>query len=641
MLKLTLGSLCVFVVLAARGVAQPSTTCFTISIDSQMTSDGGKHSEEHHIQAGYGPRAGTSCNVAAIPAGSERDYFLSSMHASSSGRDGKDSASTRLDGVTQQNRDASVRIVRHASGATLEFTADSPTPSSEDCQQCIHMCAAQTFTPSVFKFSEQELTNLGSLTKTVSMTMAPGDNGCVGSAKATLNAKIAVEEEMVIEPGSDYGSWLPTPEAKKMQGVRFKASAPLEVKVRIQPKKGTGEVRKGRIEFKLEDVTRHTGACGNYPRGGGEKDDLRFADDQPAGITVDGKTARTEDEVSEATVYVQATDFGAWGRVTASAPKLSLKALYKPSNTYSLTIPRDEDGNHIADAWEGSALDPAADDDEVTGQDVRGDGLSVASEYRGLVVLENGEKVHKRMNPRQKELFVIDAGGIFDTGVWEQASGIVAYKVDDSLVQGGGDRSRSRIVNYLPGPDRSHKYAVRLENVGGDKDPDDPKDNSGFWGYTIEWPISSPKDVVACRVFRDRIRASLNTLYLWLGEALTVPGSPEAAELQASGFPRFLAQRALDQLGPVQIENLSNQLIRMAAIHEMGHALGLPGHTDAGGQEARIGATTCPMRYLNQKNATQLIILQTLFAPDAPLPGEVKRFCSDQFQCFRKLNVKD
>lgn len=630
-----------FLALALRGAAQTGPTCFTITIDSQMSSDGGKHTEEHHIQASYRAMGREGCNVAALDAGSMREYFLSDMHASSSGRDGSETASTRVDGVTEQNRRSSVMITRKENGATLEFTADSPTPSSETCQQCIHMCAAQSFSPSAFELTEKDLTNLGSVTKTLAMRLNPGDNGCTGSAKATLNATIAVEEEMVLEPGSGYGSWLPAPEAKEMQGVQFTASEPLAVTVRIQPKTGKGATRSARIEFRLEDITRHTGVCGNFPRGAGEKDDLRFADKQPDGIVVEGKAAHTTDDVTEATVYVQAKDFGAWGRLTASAPKLSLKAIYKPTNTYSLTIPRDEDGNHIADAWEGTALEPSADDEEVAGQTARGDGLTVASEYRGLVVLENGAKVHKRLNPKRKELFVIDAGGIFDTGAWERASDISAYKVDDSMVQSSGGGGRSPIVNFLPGPDSSHKYAVRLETVSGDKDPGDPNDKTGDWGYTLEWPIRSPKDVVACRVFKDRIRASLNSLYLWLGKALTVPGSPEEAELQASGFPRFLAQRALNQLGPAQVENLASQLIRMSAIHEMGHALGAPGHLDGDGSEARIGSKSCPMRYLGQKNAKQLIILQTLFAPDAALPGEVKRFCSDRFQCFQKLNVKD
>lgn len=632
---------CLLPALAPWGAAQTSAPCFTLSIDSQMSSDGGKHSEEHHIQASYGASGHEGCNVAALAPGVMREYLLADMHATSSGRDGAETASTRVDGVSEQNRRSSIMLTRNESGATLEFSAASPTPSSEECQPCIHMCAAQTFSPSSFELTEKDLTNPGGVTKTLALKLEPGDNGCTGTAKATLNAHIGVEDEMVFEPGGSYGSWLPTPEAKDMAGVRFTASEPLAVTVRIQPKSGKGAARSGRIEFQLDDVTRHTGVCGNFPRGAGEKDDLRFADKQPDGIVVEGKSAHTTDDVTEATVYLQAADFGAWGHLKASAPKLSLKAIYKATNTYALTIPRDDDGNRIADAWEGTALESSADDEEVPGQTAQGDGLTVASEYRGLVLLENGAKVHRRLNPKRKELFVIDAGGIFDTGAWERASDIVAYKVDDSMVQSSGGGGRSPIVNFLPGPDSRHKYAVRLETVLGDKDPGDPKDASGDWGYTIDWPIRSPKDVVACRVFRDRIRASLNTLYFWLGKALTVPGSPEAAELAASGFPRFLAQRALNQLGPAQVEDLASQLIRLSAIHEMGHAVGAPGHLDAAGSEARVGAKTCPMRYLGQKNAKQLIILQTLFAPDAALPGEVKRFCSDQYQCFQKLNVKD
>ena len=171
---------------------------------------------------------------------------------------------------------------------------------------------------------------------------------------------------MVLEPASDYASWLPAPDAKEMQGIRFTPSSRLAVKARIQPKQGAGEARSARIEFHLEDVTRHAGVCGNYPRGGADKDDLKFADEQPEGIVVEGKTAHTTDDVTEATVYVQATDVAAWGRITASAPKLSLRALYKPANTYSLTIPRDDDGNKIADAWEGSSLDAQADDEDVS-----------------------------------------------------------------------------------------------------------------------------------------------------------------------------------------------------------------------------------------------------------------------------------
>ncbi|MGC4054563.1 MAG: hypothetical protein QM757_36245 [Paludibaculum sp.] len=144
--------------------------------------------------------------MAALAPGTMREYFLSDMHATSSGRDGSETASTRLEGVSEHNRRSSVMLTRNESGATLEFSAASPTPSSEECQQCIHMCAAQTFSPGAFELTEKYLANFGSVTKMLTLKLDPGDNGCTGSAKATLNAKVAVEEEIIFEPGSGYGS---------------------------------------------------------------------------------------------------------------------------------------------------------------------------------------------------------------------------------------------------------------------------------------------------------------------------------------------------------------------------------------------------------------------------------------------------
>jgi hypothetical protein len=458
------------------------------------------------------------------------------------------------------------------------------------------------------------------------------------------------EDEMVFEPSSSYDSWIPAPKAEDTPGVRMEPAAPLQIIGRIQPKKPDGKARKGRIYFVLDEVSKHPGQCGNYPRDASLKDDLRFADEQPAGIVVDGKyTAHTSDEVSVAAVLIEATDTGAYGKLKASAPALQLEAIYKPTNTYVLTIPRDDDGNHVADAWERQMNvhgTQDADEDQVPGQDRTGDGLTYFDEYRGFVVVENGDKVFRRFDPKRKELLVIDPAGIFDSAIWEQASGIVAHMLDESLIAGGGDAEASRVVNF--NSDSGHpKYAVRVVSMPGISDPDDPGGKNQSMGKTPCGQCRSPKDADSCKVFPARIRAKIEDLYLWLGLALAQPTSPQGQELAGAGFPPWLAQRALDKLrDPASREALARQLITLIAIHEVGHACGLSDH-QSGSPPGLSGAPVraCPMYIPADTTYHRFILLQTLFRPDADLPMQYSRFCRGvglpEFDCFRKLNVKD
>ncbi len=187
--------------LACPAIAQKATPCFTITVDSKMRTADGKHTEQHYFQETYAnTRPGTmavdnpmgTCSILALDPGMTHQFYLTDIHAESRGRDGNSSASTRLDGVTEQNRETSVTITRKEKGAILEFSTDSPTPSSEDCQECIHSCAAQNFEPfpNTFELTEDDLKHLGSVTKTISLTMSPGQNTCLGEATATLNAKM-------------------------------------------------------------------------------------------------------------------------------------------------------------------------------------------------------------------------------------------------------------------------------------------------------------------------------------------------------------------------------------------------------------------------------------------------------------------
>lgn len=501
-----------------------------------------------------------------------------------------------------------------------------------------------------FKPKQKSFTSSGHASYTYSSSLGGSANLSADYSLTSYTKQQPVDDEMVFDPPSSYESWIPAPKAEDMPGVRIEPAAPLQVIARIQPKKPGGKARKGRIYFVLDEVSKHQGQCGNYPRTASPKDDLRFADEQPAGIVVDGKyTAHTSDEVSEAAVVIEATDTGAYGKLKASAPSLQLEAIYKPTNTYVLTIPRDDDGNHVADAWERQMNvhgTQDSDEDQVPGQDRTGDGLTYFDEYRGFVVVENGGKVFRRFDPKRKELPVIDPAGIFDSALWEQASGIVAYKLDESLIAGGGDPEASRLVNF--NSDSGHpKYAARVVSMPGTGDSGDPGGNNQSMGETACGQCRSPKDADSCKVFPARIRAKIQDLYLWLGLALAQPTSPEGQELTGAGFPPWLAQRALDKLrDPASREALAHQFITQIAIHEVGHACGLSDH-QSGSPPGMSGAPVraCPMYIPAEVAYHRFILLQTLFRPDTGLPMQYSGFCRGvglpEFDCFRKLNVKD
>ena len=116
------------------------------------------------------------------------------------------------------------------------------------------------------------------------------------------------------------------------------------------------------------------------------------------------------------TVKVKVHDYGAYGTLTAQ--------LYydggEPEEPVSLDLPRDDNGNKIADGWQNDGsenYDASADDETGSGGNLNnGDNFSVFTEYRGfeLVTGYSGSGLttdHKRLSPSQKEVLIFVAGG--------------------------------------------------------------------------------------------------------------------------------------------------------------------------------------------------------------------------------------
>lgn len=99
------------------------------------------------------------------------------------------------------------------------------------------------------------------------------------------------------------------------------------------------------------------------------------------------------------------------------------------------------------------------------------------------------------------------------------------------------------------------------------------------------------------------------------------------------------------------IEKIIQKIIHAVAVHEVGHACGVPGHRitvseagDAGvvrRQESGIGDLHCPMRYWAEGFDVEGIILVNYFLDEALPLLQANRFCTTGFNCYSWLNVND
>jgi len=158
-------------------------------------------------------------------------------------------------------------------------------------------------------------------------------------------------------------------------------------------------------------------------------------------------------------VTFTAQDFGAKIVVQATASFTAGGTPVLVASTF--TLPKDENGNDLADAWEalypGPALGRDADGDTSTGNAFTGDGLSNLAEYRGVMwdtfqvtagsstgtyfttaYVPTGVVQHIRTNPRRKDVFIQYTGyggaNPFALGAAFANNGIDAHAIDTGLL---------------------------------------------------------------------------------------------------------------------------------------------------------------------------------------------------------------
>jgi len=319
----------------------------------------------------------------------------------------------------------------------------------------------------------------------------------------------------------------------------------VQVTARIE----AGQDYKGKFRFTLFEVSREKGWAMNA---GDETDsDLHFPAGQAgfgAPVEPDGLVIEGTETVSEATVTVEALDYGAWGKLKAEVNVDGEWYEAKTSDGASaITLPLDEDGDHIADEWEKewsvSGEGGEADNDLYplgVGPET-GDGFPNFEEYRGFVVKDKWTGT----SPALKDLFILDEAyqgvGYFDK------LGIQVH-----LIKRGEFDMTSHVVDVNRG-------WARLTSQNGQK---------GLY-------------------LRDTDLADRNG-WITLGEAKGGPGTPNKIQ-----------EVDIDVAAIFQCNEDLNSVIA----HELGHAVSIwhHGETDHDGVARRgglwSGDISCVMRY--------------------------------------------
>ncbi len=355
-------------------------------------------------------------------------------------------------------------------------------------------------------------------------------------------------------------------------------------------------------------------------------------------------------------IVIKAHDYGAFGKLSVSV-KIGdriFRATYEGWGNSFINIPYDMDNNKIADKWEFDnkveGMPADWDEENPGGQSRAGDGMTNYEEYRGFKHIEpTGDGIHIRTNPLDKEVFVVDKDMMLSTYLWENASGIRVYFLDNDLIKGnltGGDFRTERdfrLVNFCRGYASGNKYAVYLIGVEGLNDPfygDCGVHNlTDYWGCSrfgppinVNYTIVMPDRI---RLFYEKMRDTMNYIvatysyenYTAWGDSLTI-----------NEYTVILNN-------PERFEALVYFSINVTAAHETGHSCGTKHHSP----DPFSGTNRCLMLF----DYTTDRMYNFLFTFHSILTnvGEESaigifsagnwHFCKTDHNCWTQLNVND
>jgi hypothetical protein len=490
-----------------------------------------------------------------------------------------------------------------------------------------------------------------------------------------------VEAEMIPEEG--YELWMP-----EADWAEDKPGNTMKVQIRLHKKGEPKVAAKQRAKFKVEllEVSREKGICLNSPAKEKAKDtpDMKLEQSENGGWTVakDGLSATSDDAAEVTAITVTSFDWGAYARLrvtaTLESDGTSVVAYRtgKPEEK-TLTIPLDENKNHIADCWEKSygifGENRKADwngSELPKDQWCPGDGISLYEKYRGFSCMDRGDP--QRLDPRQKYLFIYDEKNLFGkhagTISLAQASGLRLLFVDDEGWTGkGSSGAKKRIVNF--NGDWGHKvdqHAVWITTDGTDDfafpkgyedllkahgiQPGRPEGST--FGITLPEgsvengpPVNVYQVTMFPLVMKIRIRErALRAMYMlpeFAAARALATGDADKDAAEREKHRKELDKLVDDYEAAHKGEKVEayEKMMGLVVTHEMGHSVAVRHHEDQWS-----GNRSCVMRYMQDADAPL----------DASDPYQVRRyvpwpgvFCRDKghtaggLGCFKQILVTD
>ncbi len=160
-------------------------------------------------------------------------------------------------------------------------------------------------------------------------------------------------------------------------------------------------------------------------------------------------------------VTIECFDFAAYGQLNATIYGSDGTNSPPLNSSNTITIPRDENGNKIADNWlYNAATDTDSDDETGPGSNSNnGDGFTIFEEYRGFYI--QGE--HTRICPLSKDIFIysnLDEGLGYATNIdGDNPYTFNLYQVSWTDMDGGNRVMNSR---QCPGYSYMEQRAIRV-----------------------------------------------------------------------------------------------------------------------------------------------------------------------------------